>query len=216
MAHRGVLFLDELPEFSRDLLEALRQPLEDRVVTITRAAATLRYPADFIFCAALNPCPCGNYGDPRHPCRCSHYQIQRYRSRLSGPLIDRIDIQIEVPRIEYSVIEAKTAPESSAAIRERVKNALAVQHKRFAGTGTFTNAGMTLKMVKKYCSLNKEARTLARQAFDRLGLSMRAYDRILKVSRTIADLEGSENIEAHHLAEAIQYRNLDRDIFKGY
>ena len=214
LAHRGVLFLDELAEFPREVIESLRQPLEDRVVTITRAAATLQFPADFIFAASMNPCVCGNYGDPRHACRCTNAQIQRYRSKLSGPLLDRIDIQIEVPRLDYSVIETKTVPESTATIRERVKAARTIQTERFRGTKILTNSEMGPRQVKKFCPLNNEARNLAKQAFDRLGMSMRAYDRILKVSRTIADLEGSENIAAQHLAEAIQYRNLDRELFR--
>ena len=214
LAHRGVLFLDELPEFPREVIESLRQPLEDRLVTITRAAATLQYPADFIFASSMNPCNCGFFGDPRHPCRCTNAQIQRYRAKLSAPLLDRIDIQIEVPRLDYSVIETKTVPESSAVIRERVKVARARQTARFKGSKIITNSEMGPRQVKKYCPLNNEARALAKQAFNRLGMSMRAYDRILKVSRTIADLESSEEIAAHHLAEAIQYRNLDRELFR--
>ena len=223
LAHRGVLFLDELPEFNRELLETLRQPLEDRVVTITRSAATLQFPADFIFASSLNPCPCGNYGDPRHACRCSHSQIQRYRSRLSGPLLDRIDIQIEVPRLDYNELETDTPSEDSATIRERVKKARQIQKERFGvqnrqsqngNPPTLTNSEMSPTQVKEFCPLNSEARALARQAFDRLGMSMRAYDRILKVSRTIADLDGCEDIETRHLAEAIQYRNLDRELFR--
>ncbi len=211
LAHRGVLFLDELPEFPREVIESLRQPLEDRIVTITRAAATLQFPADFIFAASMNPCNCGFFGDPRHPCRCTMAQIQRYRSKLSAPLLDRIDIQIEVPRLDYSVIETKTVPESSAVIRERVKAARARQTARFKGSKILTNSEMGPRQVKKFCPLNNESRALAKQAFNRLGMSMRAYDRILKVSRTIADLDGSEEIAANHLAEAIQYRNLDRE-----
>ncbi len=214
LAHRGVLFLDELPEFNRELLETLRQPLEDRNVTITRSAATLQFPADFIFASSMNPCPCGNFGDPRHACRCSHYQIQRYRSRLSGPLLDRIDIQIEVPRMDYTDLEKPTAAENSATIRERVQKARLMQTHRLQGSNTITNSEMNPSQVKKYCALNTEGRALIKQAFNQLGMSMRAYNRILKVSRTIADLEGSENIETSHLAEAIQYRNLDRELFK--
>lgn len=212
LAHRGVLFLDELPEFTREVLETLRQPLEDGEVTITRTAASLKFPADFIFTSSMNPCPCGNYGDPRHACRCSYHQIQRYRSRLSGPLLDRIDIQIEVPRLDYAVIEATAVPESTVSIRTRVNNARKIQTERFKNLGILTNSEMEPRQVKKFCPLEKEGRALAKQAFNRLGLSMRAYDRILKVSRTIADLEGCENIEVQHLAEAIQYRNLDREL----
>jgi len=210
LAHRGVLFLDEIPEFNREVLESLRQPLEDRMVTVTRAAATLQYPADFVFAASMNPCPCGNYGDPRHQCRCSHYQIQRYHSRLSGPLLDRIDLQVEVPRVEYSELERKNTSESSAQVRERVEKARAVQKERFKRTRCRTNAEMSSRQVQKHCTLQEEARRLAKESFNRLGLSMRAYDRILKVSRTVADMENCEVIQPHHLAEAIQYRNLDR------
>lgn len=214
LAHRGILYFDELPEFTREVLEALRQPLEDHVVTITRAAATLRFPAEFIFVGSMNPCPCGNLGDPRHECRCSHQQVLRYRSRLSGPLLDRIDIQVEVPRLEYSVLDSKKTPESSDTIRKRVEKARNIQKERFRNTRILTNGEMGSRQVKRFCPLNREARSLAQEAFERLGLSMRAYDRILKVSRTIADLAGSDNIEPDHLAEAIQYRNLDRHLFK--
>ncbi len=210
LAHLGVLFLDELPEYKREVLEALRQPVEDQRVTVTRSAATLQYPAAFTFVASMNPCPCGNYGDPRHHCRCSHYQIQKYHSKLSGPLLDRIDLQVEVPRLDYSELEMDNSKiEASQVVRERVEKTRAVQKNRFYRTSNLTNGGMSSKQLKKYCILTKEAKQLAKDAFTRLGLSMRGYDRILKVARTIADLDRSEEIEAVHLAEAIQYRRLD-------
>lgn len=210
LAHRGVLFFDELPEYSRDILEALRQPLEDRVVTVTRVAATLTYPADFMFVASANPCPCGFLNDPFHMCRCSPAAVQRYRSRLSGPLLDRIDIQVEVPRIDYEKLQEGHSGESSAAIRSRVERARTLQQERFKKLRILTNAQMSSRHLEKYCPLTSEARRLLQQAYRSLGLSMRAHDRIIKVARTIADLAGSEIIEAPHIAEAIQYRSLDR------
>jgi len=214
LAHRGVLFLDEIPEFNREVLEALRQPLEDRKVTVTRSAASLQYPADFIFAGSMNPCPCGNHGDTRHLCRCSHSQIQKYHSRLSGPLLDRIDLQVEVPRVEYAELEQKSSSETSARVKLRVKKARDLQRERFKKNRIRTNAEMSSRQTQRYCSLKEEARQLAKDAFQRLGLSMRAYDRILKVALTVADLDGAGEIHAHHLAEAIQYRNLDRYLFK--
>ena len=210
LAHRGVLFFDELPEYSRDLLEALRQPLEDRVVTVTRASATLTYPADFMFVASSNPCPCGFLNDPFHLCRCSPAMVQRYRARLSGPLLDRIDIQVEVPRINLEQLREKRAGESSAAIRRRVEQARLRQQERFKGGPILTNAQMRSRHLAKYCSLNRDARIILQQAYRTLGLSMRAHDRIIKVARTIADLAGRSIVEAPHIAEAIQYRSLDR------
>lgn len=210
LAHRGVLFFDELPEYSRDILEALRQPLEDRVVTITRAAATLTYPADFMFVASANPCPCGFLNDPFHLCRCSPAAVQRYRSRLSGPLLDRIDIQVEVPRINFDQLQKGKGGEKSAAIRSRVERARALQQDRFKGQPLLTNAQMHSRHLAGHCPLSGEARRLLQQAYRSLGLSMRAHDRIIKVARTIADLAGVETIEAPHIAEAIQYRSLDR------
>ncbi len=210
LAHRGVLFFDELPEYSREILEALRQPLEDRVVTVTRVAATLSYPADFMFVASANPCPCGFLNDPFHMCRCSPAVVQRYRSRLSGPLLDRIDIQVEVPRINYEQLQEREGGESSAAIRERVERARTLQLDRFKGQTILTNAQMRSRHLTKYCPLKSEARSLLQQAYRSLGLSMRAHDRIIKVARTIADLDGAETVEAPHVAEAIQYRSLDR------
>ena len=210
LAHRGVLFLDELPEYNREVLEALRQPLEDRIVTVTRVAATLTYPADFMFVASMNPCPCGFYNDPRRECTCSPAQIQRYRSRLSGPLLDRIDIQVEVPRLEYEQLQQNRIGESSDTIRQRVEQAREIQRKRYRKLKILTNAGLRARHFEKYCPLTAEARDLLRRAFESLNLSMRAHDRIIKVARTIADLAGAEIIAAPHIAEAIQYRSLDR------
>lgn len=210
LAHRGVLFFDELPEYSRDLLEALRQPLEDRIVTVTRVSATLTYPADFMFVASANPCPCGFLNDPFHLCRCSPAAVQRYRSRLSGPLLDRIDLQVEVPRINLEQLQDGQTGESSAAIRSRVEQARLLQQNRFKETAILTNAQMRSHHLAKHSHLNNESRSLLQQAYRNLGLSMRAHDRIIKVARTIADLAGSEIIEAPHIAEAIQYRSLDR------
>ncbi len=210
LAHRGVLFLDELPEYRREVLEALRQPLEDRVVTVTRAAAVLTYPADFIFAASMNPCPCGYLNDPRRECTCSPAAVARYRSRLSGPLLDRIDLQVEVPRVDYEEMQQGRPGERSAQIRARVEEARRRQLERYRGLKILTNAGLRPRHFEKYCPLTREARELLHRAFQTLGLSMRAHDRIIKVARTIADLAASEQIEAEHIAEAIQYRSLDR------
>ena len=210
LAHRGVLFLDELPEFSRDLLEALRQPLEDRVVTVARVSATITYPADFMFVASSNPCPCGFYEDPFHLCRCTPAAVQRYRSRLSGPLLDRIDLQVEVPRINYEQLRETRAAESSATVRQRVEKARKRQQERFKESSLLTNARMSRRHLDEYCPLSKEARHLLHQAYRSLALSMRAHDRTIKVARTIADLDDVAMIEAPHIAEAIQYRSLDR------
>ena len=210
LAHRGVLFFDELPEYNREVLEALRQPLEDRTVSVTRVAATVTYPADFMFIGSMNPCPCGNYGDPRQECRCSPTQIFRYRSKLSGPLIDRIDIQVEMPGIKFEQLQQKEAGESSAEIRGRVNAARFKQHERYKRIKVISNAQLRSRHFEKYCPLSTEARQLLHQSFQSLNLSMRAHDRIIKVARTIADLDHSEIIGAPHIAEAVQYRNLDR------
>ncbi len=210
LAHLGVLFFDEMPEYSRELLEALRQPLEDKEVTVTRLTATVTYPADFMFIGSMNPCPCGNYGDPRLECRCSPNQIARYRNKLSGPLMDRLDLHVEVPAIKYEQLENKDPGENSAAIRSRVEKARLLQQKRYNKIATSTNAGLRAKYFEQFCPLSQEARVLIRRAFQSLGLSMRAHDRIIRVARTIADLNGSEVIESAHIAEAIQYRSLDR------
>lgn len=210
LAHHGVLFLDELPEFSRAALEVMRQPLEEGHVTIARAAASISYPARCIFCAAMNPCPCGHMGDPVKQCTCSDFQVQRYMSRISGPLLDRIDIHIEVPRLKHEELLQPVQGESSKAVRDRVQQARQVQDARFRGTGVFTNAAMTSQQTRRFCVVEKPAEDLLQAAITRLGLSARAYDRILKLSRTIADLAGVENIGVPHVAEAIQYRTLDR------
>jgi len=218
LAHNGVLFLDELPEFHRDTLEALRQPLEDGYVTIGRAKMTLTYPARFTLAASMNPCPCGFYSDPNHECSCTPYQIMKYRTKISGPLLDRIDIHIEVPALKYEELARKELGEPSAAIRERVNKARALQLARFKTLKRkkpiFCNGQMETKEIKKFCEISEECAKLLKQAIDHFGLSARAYDRILKVARTIADLEGSGDIRPVHIAEAIQYRSLDRNLWQ--
>jgi magnesium chelatase family protein len=211
LAHHGVLFLDELPEFARNVLEVMRQPLEDGAVTISRAAATVTFPCRCMLVAAMNPCPCGYYGDPKKVCHCSPTQIQRYRNRVSGPLLDRIDIQIDVPAVRYEDLTSLEKGESSACMRERVIRARKVQEKRFADNDRIhCNANMGTRELNEVCRLDAQGHQMLRMAMDELHLSARAYDRILKVSRTLADLEGSEDIQPNHLAEAIQYRSLDR------
>ena len=211
LAHGGVLFLDELPEFRKNVLEVLRQPLEDGHVTLSRAAVSLTYPARFILAAAMNPCPCGYHGDPTHTCRCAPENVERYLSRLSGPLLDRIDIHLEVPAVNYRDLAADTPAEPSSAIRERVAAARARQRTRFAQRpGVHANAQMTARDLKRWCVVNDEVEALLRSAITRLGLSARAYHRVLKLARTIADLSDSEELSAAHVREAIQYRTLDR------
>jgi len=212
LAHHGVLFLDELPEFDRSVLEVLRQPLEDQQVTISRASMSLTFPASFVLAAAMNPCPCGFWNDPTRECRCSLPQIQRYVGRISGPLLDRIDIHIDVPAVKFRELRGETAPEtdSSAVIRQRVIAARERQHRRFAGEKIFSNAAMTPRMIRAYCQIDSHSEKMLENAMRRLGLSARAYDRILKVSRTIADLEGCDMINANHISEAVGYRSLDR------
>ncbi len=210
LAHHGVLFLDELPEFRKNVLEVLRQPLEDSKITISRVLGTLTFPASVMLVAAMNPCPCGFYTDPQHECTCSPLEIQRYRSRISGPLLDRIDIHIEVPAVKYRDLTDKNAGESSAAIRERVNRAREHQLKRFAGMPIYCNAQMGARELQQHCAVESAGEKLLELAINRLGLSARAYTRILKVARTIADLEDADSIAAHHLSEAIQYRSLDR------
>lgn len=209
LAHLGVLFLDEFPEFEREVLEVLRQPLEDGKVTVSRALASITYPAEFMLMAAMNPCPCGNYTDPIRTCTCSPLKVQRYWDKLSGPLLDRIDLHIEVPRLKKEELASQSVNETSKEIRERVIKARRIQEARFAGTSTHSNARMTPRQIKEFCRLEAEAEGILKAAILHLKMSGRAYDRILKVSRTIADLEGSQNIKASHIAEATQYRSLD-------
>jgi magnesium chelatase family protein len=211
LAHHGILFLDELPEFRRDVIEVLRQPLEDGCVTISRAAMTLKFPALFTLAAALNPCPCGFRGDSVRPCSCSPQQAERYWTRLSGPLLDRIDLQIEVPRLSQSDLMDTGHAEPSSRIRERVVQARDRQRRRYEGSvGVHCNSQMSTRLVRQHCRLDEDGAELLRRAISQLGLSARSYDRILKVARTIADLEGREAVAAPHVAEAIQYRTLDR------
>ncbi len=210
LAHNGVLFLDELPEFKRNVLEVLRQPLENGVVTVSRASASVTYPASFMLVSAMNPCPCGYYCDSRHQCLCTPGQIQRYRRRVSGPLLDRIDIHIEVPSVPYKELSTEYSGEKSESIRERVVRARNIQIERFKGERIFSNGQMKTRHIKKFCKLTDDAQGLLDTAMQKLGLSARAYTRILKVARTIADLNGSEKIQGHHISEAIQYRSLDR------
>jgi magnesium chelatase family protein len=211
LAHNGVLFLDELPEFKRATLEVLRQPLEARSVTISRASASVTFPADFMLVGAMNPCPCGYHGDARHECTCAPGAIHRYRSRISGPLLDRFDIHIEVPSVPYRDLSADAGGEQSGAVKARVVKARNLQLARFRKSRSiYCNAAMSSRQIRTYCAPSRDAERLLESATDRLGLSARAYTRILKLSRTIADLAGSEGIEAVHLSEAIQYRTLDR------
>ena len=206
LAHRGVLFLDELPEFRKETMEVMRQPLEDGVVTITRASATETYPCQFMLVCAMNPCRCGWHGDPSGRCTCTEQSVQNYVSRISGPLLDRIDIIIEVPAVSFEELRERKEGEPSAAIRERVNAARAVQHRRFADSSTHSNARMSPEELHRICVLDDECAALMEEAFETMGLTARSYDRILKVARTIADLEGAENIGLAHIAEAIQYR----------
>lgn len=212
LAHNGVLFCDELPEFSRSVLEVLRQPLEDRQINISRAKYSVTYPCSFMFVASMNPCPCGYYNHPQKACVCTPGQIHRYLHKISGPLLDRIDLQIEITPLSFEEL-SRTAPgENSATIRERVMRARQIQEQRYAGCqGVHCNAQMNSRMLRQYAALDEQSTEMLRSAMTRLQLSARAYDRILKVARTIADLEGCENVLTHHLAEAIGYRNLDRD-----
>ncbi len=216
LAHNGVLFLDELPEFKRTVLEVMRQPIEDRVVTISRAKFSVEYPASFMLVASMNPCPCGFYNHPEKDCVCSSGIVQKYLNKISGPLLDRIDLHIEVTPVPFRELSTKTSSETSKQIRARVIRARKIQQKRFEkDQNVHCNAQMRTKDLRTWCSLDEAGSTLLKNAMEKLGLSARAYDRILKVSRTIADLEGSEKIEPHHLAEAIQYRSLDRDSWAG-
>lgn len=210
LAHNGVLFLDELPEYGRQTLETLRQPLEDGVITVSRNAASVTYPADFMLIASMNPCPCGNYGSATAECKCTPSQIHRYLNKLSGPLLDRIDLHVEVDNVSYDELNDDAFSESSQTVRERVNRARNIQLKRLQGRGRRCNAQMTSADIKKFCKLDGESQKLLQESFEKLHLSARAYNRILKVARTIADLDNSENIRARHVAEALQYRALDR------
>ena len=218
LAHNGVLFLDELPEYKRSALEVMRQPLEDRHITVSRTKETVDYPASFMLVAAMNPCPCGHYGEnnPAHPCTCTPAQVHRYMSKISGPLMDRIDIQCEIEAVPYEQLRDTQPGESSAAIRERVLRARAIQTERFKHSKLIhCNAMMNSKMVRQYCALDAESDQLLEFTMTKLGFSARAYDRILKVARTIADLEGAADIQKKHLLEAISYRSLDRSNYAG-
>jgi len=216
LAHNGVLFLDELPEFKRTVLEVMRQPLEDRLITISRAKFTVEYPASFMLVASMNPCPCGFYNHPEKDCVCSPGVVQKYLNKISGPLLDRIDIHIEVVPVPFDKLSEIRLAEPSYIIRDRVVKARTIQEKRFEEhEGVHCNAQMTAKMLRKYCEIDATGQAILKNAMEKLGLSARAYDRILKVSRTIADLEKSEKIQTYHLAEAIQYRSLDRDNWAG-
>jgi magnesium chelatase family protein len=216
LAHNGVLFLDELPEFSRDSLEILRQPLEDGSVTISRVSGTLTYPCSIMLVCAMNPCPCGFYGHPTRKCSCPPGAVSKYLSRISGPLLDRLDLHVEVPPVNFNELTAASSGESSAKIKERVNNIRSLQQERYKGSGISCNARLTPSMLRKFCSLSESAGRLLRNAFEGMGLSARAYDRIVKVSRTIADLDGSELILPEHVAEAVQYRSLDRKYWSGH
>ncbi len=210
LAHHGVLFLDELPEFKKSVLEVLRQPLESGRVTVTRAAASVEFPARFMLVAAMNPCPCGYYGDPQRQCTCSPHQVHQYLSRVSGPLMDRIDIQIEVPAVPFKELSADTAGPSSASLRRQVVAARRLQQERLQQRGLFCNAQMTTRLTRRFCRLDRECLVLLERAMERFKLSARAYGRILKISRTIADLDGADDINLAHVSEAIGYRSLDR------
>lgn len=214
LAHNGVLFLDELPEFRKNVLEVLRQPMEEGQVTISRASSSVTYPANFMLVAAMNPCPCGFLGDPKRECSCTYLQIRRYRSRISGPLLDRIDIHIEVPPVQFKDLAGSKEGESSATMLDRVKKAREIQARRFQRMKLHTNAGMSSRQIRKFCVLDSQSDDLLERAMEKFGLSARAHARILKISRTIADLDGSEDLRSSHVAEAIQYRTLDRRMFR--
>ena len=216
LAHNGVLFLDELPEFKRSVLEVMRQPLEDRIITISRAKFTVEYPASVMLVASMNPCPCGYYNHPERKCVCTPGLVQKYLNKISGPLLDRIDIHIEVVPVPFGKLSEERSAENSEAIRNRVIKARKIQEERFRNNrNIYSNAQMSTKLLRKHCYIGQSGQLLLKNAMEKIGLSARAYDRILKVSRTIADLENSENIESQHLAEAIQYRSLDREGWAG-
>ena len=214
LAHNGVLFMDELPEFHRDVLEVLRQPLEDGEVTISRVSATYTYPCNIMLIASMNPCKCGYLGDRRRRCTCTPAQINHYRRKVSGPLLDRIDIQVEVPNVDYDDLTSREKAETSAEVKKRVDRARKIQLERYKDLDIYSNSQLTAGMLQKYCELSDDDNAMLKAAFDSLGLSARAHSRILKVARTIADLDGAENISAEHIAEALQYRSLDRKYFE--
>lgn len=215
LAHFGVLFLDELPEFGKNTLEVLRGPLEDKTVTISRVNASLTYPCNFMFVASMNPCECGYYGSGDKECTCSPQSIEKYMGRISGPLLDRIDIQIEVTPVKYQKLDSNLPQESSCKIKERVNDARQIQLQRYKHDGIFSNSELTPKLIDKYCKLDEKGKKILQNAFQKLGLSARAYGRILKVARTIADLDNKKDIQVQHIAEAIQYRSLDRKYWKN-
>lgn len=215
LSHNGVLFLDELPEFNKNTLEVLRGPLEDRVVTISRINATLSYPCNFMLVASMNPCPCGFYGSKEKECTCTPQAIQKYMGKISGPLLDRIDIQVEVTPVKYEKLQGNEKIETSAKIKERVDKARKIQQNRYKELEIHSNSQLTSTLIEKYCKLGEKEKQILKKAFDTLGLSARAHDRILKVARTIADLDEKENIEISHITEAIQYRNLDKKYWKN-
>jgi magnesium chelatase family protein len=213
LAHNGVLFLDELPEFNRRTLEVLRQPLEDRVVTISRALNSTTFPADFMLVVALNPCPCGYRTDPRRQCQCTPPQIERYLNKISGPLVDRIDIHIEVPAVPFQELSSAATGTSSTDMREQVQRARRMQAERFRGLSVRANAQMTTRQIRKFCPLDKRCAQLLKDSVNELGLSARAHDKVLRVARTIADLAGAEQIGPEHIQEAVNYRMLDRQLW---
>ncbi len=210
LAHYGILFLDELPEFNKSTLELLRCPIEDKIITINRINSSVIYPCNFMFVASMNPCPCGYYGSKEKECTCNEKQVQKYMNRISGPLLDRIDIHIEVESVKYNDLKNFEKEETSENIRRRVNNARNMQLDRYKKYGIFSNSELSTELIRKYCILSKESKKILERAFKQLGLSARAYMRILKIARTIADLDNSENIDTTHIIEAIQYRSLDR------
>ena len=214
LAHNGVLFLDELPEFNRRTLEVLRQPLEDGVVTISRAMGSLTFPANLMLVAAMNPCPCGYRGDPKRQCKCNPMQVERYTARISGPLLDRLDIHIEVPPVPFRELSDQTVGTTSEKMKSDVLRAREAQQRRFGKGSLRLNGRMTPSQIRKYCKLESDAESLLKTAMEEMGLSARAHDKILRIGRTIADLDGSDNIAQHHLSEAINYRTLDKSYWK--
>ena len=215
LAHYGVLFLDELPEFNKKVIESLRGPLEDKTVTISRLNMAVTYPCKFVLLASMNPCPCGFYGSDTQKCNCTKEQIRKYLSKISGPLLDRIDLQIEVSRVPYQKLDSNKKEETSEEIRKRVNKARRIQLERYKGQEIFSNSELPPALIEKYCKLDSKSKKILEDAFEKLGLSATAYGRILKVARTIADLDNSRDIKTQHLAEAIQYRSLDRKYFEN-